>query len=244
MDNSQKIISYLDQLKFYFIQQKTKRGPKYQIYKKIRKNFFKNDLFNLNKKYLNESDKNYLEQIKKIKDYNHMSTPAIGIMFNRICRELNKDEVFVNIGAYKGFSTISGMINTCCEVHSVDNFSEYDKPEEILMKNFNLFKKDNHFFHKQDYEFFFKSWNKKIDFYIYDAWHSYEQQYKNLEIVHNFLNKNSIVYIDDYNDAEVQNGTKDFLAKHSQKYTILKEVVTGFNMHPTFLNGFILFKKN
>ena len=52
------------------------------------------------------------------------------------------------------------------------------------------------------------------------------------------------VYIDDYNDAEVQNGTKDFLAKHSQKYTILKEVVTGFNMHPTFWNGFILFKKN
>ena len=36
MDNSQKIISYLDQLKFYFIQQKTKRGPKYQIYNKIR----------------------------------------------------------------------------------------------------------------------------------------------------------------------------------------------------------------
>tara|TARA_B100000029_G_scaffold510054_1_gene600668 strand:+ start:906 stop:1640 length:735 start_codon:yes stop_codon:yes gene_type:complete len=244
MDNSQKIISYLDQLKFYFIQQKTKRGPKYQIYKKIRKNFFKNDLFNLNKKCLNQFDKNYLEQIKKIKDYNHMSTPAIGIMFNRICRELNKDEVFVNIGAYKGFSTISGMINTCCEVHSVDNFSEYDKPEEILMKNFNLFKKDNHFFHKQDYEFFFKSWNKKIDFYIYDAWHSYEQQYKNLEIVHNFLNKNSIIYIDDYNDAEVQNGTQDFLAKYPKKYTILKEVVTGFNMHPTFWNGFILFKKN
>ena len=46
------------------------------------------------------------------------------------------------------------------------------------------------------------------------------------------------------NDAEVQNGTQDFLAKYPKKYTILKEVVTGFNMHPTFWNGFILFKKN
>ena len=91
-----------------------------------------------------------------------MSTPAIGVMFNKICRSLRKDQIFVNIGAYKGFSTISGMINTKCEVHSVDNFSEYDKPEKIMMQNFNLFKKENHYFHNQDYELFFKTWNLKI----------------------------------------------------------------------------------
>ena len=53
-----------------------------------------------------------------------------------------------------------------------------------------------------------------------------------------------MIYIDDYNDHEVENGTLDFINKYSGKYTILKEVKTGFNMHPTYWNGFILFKKN
>ena len=62
--------------------------------------------------------------------------------------------------------------------------------------------------------------------------------------IHNFLAKNSMIYIDDYNNHEVENGTLDFINKYSGKYTILKEVKTGFNMHPTYWNGFILFKKN
>ena len=32
--------------------------------------------------------------------------------------------------------------------------------------------------------------------------------------------------------------------KYSGKYTILKEVKTGSNMHPTYWKSFILFKKN
>ena len=92
--------------------------------------------------------------------------------------------------------------------------------------------------------YFLKHGKKKIDFYIYDAWHSYEQQYKNLEIANEFFSKNCLIYIDDYNDHEVQNGTKDFINKHPNKFTILKEIKTGFNMHPTYWNGFILFKKN
>ena len=244
MELSEHILKELSKIKFNYIHPENKRSIKYQIYKKIRKNFFKNDLFNLNQDSFEELDKDYLKKIKIIKDYNHMSTPAIGVMFNKICRSLRKDQIFVNIGAYKGFSTISGMINTKCEVHSVDNFSEYDKPEKIMMQNFNLFKKENHYFHNQDYELFFKTWKKKIDFYIYDAWHSYEQQSKNLEIANEFFSKDCLIYIDDYNDHEVQNGTKDFINKHPNKFTILKEIKTGFNMHPTYWNGFILFKKN
>ena len=210
MELSEHILKELNKIKFNYIHPENKKSIKYQIYKKIRKNFFKNDLFNLNQDSFEELDKDYLKKIKIIKDYNHMSTPAIGVMFNKICRSLRKDQIFVNIGAYKGFSTISGMINTKCEVHSLDNFSEYDKPEKIMMQNFNLFKKENHYFYNQDYELFFKTWKKKIDFYIYDAWHSYEQQYKNLEIANEFFSKNCLIYIDDYNHHEVQNGTKDF----------------------------------
>ncbi|SVC15899.1 uncharacterized protein METZ01_LOCUS268753, partial [marine metagenome] len=82
MNLSEHILSELNKVKFNYIQPENKRNIKYQIYKKIRKNFFKNDLFNLNKETLDELDRDYLKKIKVIKDYNHMSTPAIGIMFN------------------------------------------------------------------------------------------------------------------------------------------------------------------
>ena len=66
-----------------------------------------------------------------------------------------KTKYFLNIGAYRGFSTVCGMINTLCEVHSVDNFSEFGGPEKIFYSNFNKFKNEKHFFYKEDYEAFF-----------------------------------------------------------------------------------------
>ena len=172
-----------------------------------------------------------------------MCTPAIGLMINHICKNIKKDEIFLNIGAYRGFTTVCGMIDTVCTVHSVDNFSEFDGPKDIFFKNFNLFKGENHFFHEKDYELFFNNWNNPIKFYIYDAHHSYDQQYKNLIIARDFFVKDTVIYIDDYNVDAVENGTKDFLSKYPNEFEIIKEIKTPFNTHPTYWNGFILFKK-
>ena len=68
-----------------------------------------------------------------------MCTPAIALMINYICRNLNEKEIFLNIGAYRGFTTVCGMINTKCEVHAVDNFSEFEGPEKIFYKNFSTY---------------------------------------------------------------------------------------------------------
>ena len=243
MNFSDHIIEELSKIEFKYIQPNNSRGLKYKIYKKMRKMFFKNDIINLKKNQISKFDLDYLKNISLIKDYNHMSAPAIGIMINKICRQLKSNQIFLNIGAYKGFSTISGMINTTCEVHSVDNFSEFDGPEKTFFENFKIFKNSKHFFYQEDYELFFKKWEKKIDFYIYDADHSYEHQYKNLEIAKNFFVKNTLIFIDDFNITDVENGTRDFLAKYPNQFEIIKEIKTAFNMHPTFWNGFILLKK-
>lgn len=239
---------FFEKICFKYIQpNEEKKGIKkikYKIYKKIKKTFFnRSDILNIDISKLEKEDVDFLNQICKIQDSAHMGTPATALLINNICRKLNKDQVFLNIGAYRGFSTVSGMIKTSCEVHSVDNFSEFDGPEKIFLKNFNMFKKHNHFFYKKDYEEFFKQWNKKINFYIYDAHHSYEQQYKNLEIARNFFDKSCLVYIDDYNQKSVIDGTKDFLAKYKNEFKIIKEQYTGYNVHPTYWDGFILFKK-
>ena len=234
---------FFEKIKFKYINLNNKKNFKYKIYKSIRKKLNKNDVINLETKLLDKSQHNFLDKIYKIHDFAHMSTPAIGLMINHICKNIKKDEIFLNIGAYRGFTTVCGMIDTVCTVHSVDNFSEFDGPKDIFFKNFNLFKGENHFFHEKDYELFFKNWNNSIKFYIYDAHHSYEQQYKNLIIARDFFVKDTIIYIDDYNVDAVENGTKDFLSKYPNEFEIIKEIKTPFNTHPTYWNGFILFKK-
>ena len=243
MDFPDQIIDEINKIEFKYIKPNNSRVFKYKIYKKIRKLFFKNDIFNLKKNKISKLDLDYLKKISLLKDYGHMSTPGVGIIINKICRNLKSNQIFLNIGAYKGFSTVSGMINTNCEVHSVDNFSEFNAPKKIFFENFQLFKNSKHFFYEEDYEFFFKKWKKKINFYIYDAHHSYKNQYNNLEIAKDFFEKDTLIYIDDFNIAEVENATRDFLTKYSNQFKIIKEIKTAFNMHPTFWNGFILFKK-
>ena len=85
---------------------------------------------------------------------------------------------------------------------------------------------------------------RAIDFYFYDGEHSYNNQYENLEIADDFLNRGAIIMIDDINFPEVENGSKDFLKKHSSKYEIIKEVKTFNNhCHPSFWNGVLFLKK-
>jgi len=177
-----------------------------------------------------------------------MSTYAIGHLVNQICQRLTENQIYLNIGCWKGFTLISGMLGTSCKVIGVDNFSQFDGPKNIFYSNFEKHKnKKKHFFYDQDYKVFFKNFekkNEKVSFYYYDGEHSYKNQYENLEIADNVLDKNSIVLIDDINFQEVEKGTKDFLNKTKSNYKVLKEIKTANNhCHPSFWNGIMILKK-
>ena len=132
-------------------------------------------LFN-NLKILNGREDIYLKKI--LLNIESMSTYAIGHIINQICKNIKKDELYVNIGVWKGFTLISGMINTNCNVQGVDNFSEFGAPKDIFLDNFNKFKiTDKHKFYELDYKVFFKNFektNSNINFYFYDGEHSYK----------------------------------------------------------------------
>jgi len=177
-----------------------------------------------------------------------MSTFAIGYVINKICQSLRKEDIYVNIGVWKGFSLIAGMINTECIVHGVDNFAEFGGPKEEFLKNFEKIKNpNNHFFSNCDYKFFlnnFEKQKKPINFYFYDGEHSYENQFENLIIAKEFFIKGTIVLVDDINFKDVEMGTKDFINKYPGQYEILKEIKTANdNCHPSYWNGVIVFKK-
>lgn len=191
-------------------------------------------------------EKNEKEFIKIMKKINGMSTLTNALIINTLCRTM-KNKNYVNIGCWEGFSLISGMINTNCNVYGVDNFSQFDGPAKKFYKNFNLYKKKNHYFFELDYKnFFFKIWkkkNKKIDLYFYDGNHSYKDQLHSLEIAKPYFQKGSLIIVDDTNIKDVKRATKKFLNKYSKQFKIIFDVNTFSNGHFTYWNGLTIFLK-
>ena len=98
-----------------------------------------------------------------------------------------------------------------------------------------------------DYKFFFNTWEQRkkgIDFYYYDGEHSYNNQYDNLVIAKDFLKKDAIILIDDYNEMQVEDATLDFVSKFNSSFRIIKKIKTANKyIHPSFANGIVLIEK-
>ena len=105
----------------------------YKIFSKEKKFIFSNLI--IKKK---ENSDNILK--KELLKIDSMSTFAIGYIINKICQNLKNDENYVNIGVWKGFSLIAGMINSDCNIYGVDDFSQFGGPKEEFIKNFNPLK--------------------------------------------------------------------------------------------------------
>jgi len=227
---------------------------------RLKKNLYKiinkeKDFINSNTRFKNV-DSDDLAVIKKLCTIDTMSQISIAFLVNQICKSLDRNQIYLNIGVWKGFTMFAGMLNTDCVVHGVDNFAyenlKYDnkefKAKKYFYDYFNQLKNpDKHFFSEIDYKVFFKEWSKLgegIDFYYYDGDHSYQNQYDNLIIANEFLTKGSIILIDDYNVNEVVKGTMDFISKYSSNFKIIKELRTANKyIHPTYANGLILIEK-
>ena len=213
----------------------------YKIFNK-EKNFIFSNLIIKNKK---KSDLILKKELLKI---DSMSTFAIGYVINKICQELNDNENYVNIGVWKGFSMIAGMLNTNCNVYGNDNFSQFNGPKKEFMRKFNSLKnEEKHFFYECDYKDFFKNFEKlkkSISFYYYDGEHSYKNQFENLIIAKEYFKSGTIILVDDVNFQEVESGTKDFISKYPNEYKIIKDIKTANNhCHPSYWNGLFLFQK-
>ncbi len=88
----------------------------YKIFKKEKNYVFDNCIIN--------KEKIDLDLRKELIKIDSMSRYAIGYLINRICKNLSKNEIYLNIGCWKGFSLVAGMINTECKVIDDINFEE------------------------------------------------------------------------------------------------------------------------
>jgi len=235
----------------------------YRLKKKYYKIIGKEKKFLGSNTIFNNLDKEELDVIKILLKIDNMSSIAVGFIINQIAKKLSTNDIYLNIGIYRGFSLLAGMLNTKCKVYGIDNFShdyhtgdkllkakddlnENLKSKKYFLSYFDKYKTvDKHKFFEIDYKKFFSNFKEYINFYYYDADHSYENQLENLIIANQFLKKNSIILVDDYNEEPVERATLDFISKNSNKFKILKEFKTANRfIHPTYANGIILFEKH
>ena len=263
--NNSKLISNIT--KKYEFKIDPSKNIRREYFYRFKKRYYK--FIGKEKKFLNSNtifkdlSKNEFNVTKILSEIDNMSSIAVGFIINQIAKKLDKDDVYLNIGIYRGFSLLAGILDAECKVYGVDNFShEYlrgdksliprdDISENIASKKyffsyFNKYKDDKkHKFFEIDYKKFFHNFNEYINFYYYDADHSYENQLENLLIANEFLKKNAIILVDDYNEEQVERATLDFIARNSTKFKIIKEFKTANRfIHPTYANGIILFEKH
>ena len=155
MQNSELLNEILSKIEFKIqADQNVREEYIYRIKKKIYK-IFKNErkFINSNTIFKNVT-KDDREAINKLSLIDTMSKISVGFLINQICKNLNNDGVYLNIGVWRGFSMFAGMLNTNCEVYGVDNFSfNYEDGNRSLSNTKEEFNTRNYFYkHLQMYQ--------------------------------------------------------------------------------------------
>lgn len=179
-----------------------------------------------------------------------MTTTNILQLLNWAVECMEKDEIYCEIGTYKGSTLIGALINNHDKIaYAVDDFSEFDfegKNLDQLENNlsyFNLEKQVN--FCNQDFEEFFFDFREyqieeKIGVYFYDGAHDYRSQLMGLLMVIPFLADKALIIVDDSNFISAQQANFDFLALQPHCELILN-FPTPQNCYSTFWNGIQVF---
>jgi hypothetical protein len=149
---------------------------------------------------------------------------------------------FVNVGVWNGFTFLTGSASnpdrTCI---GVDNFSESGGPREAFGERFERLAGPNHRFYEMDYrDYFSNKHSGPIGVYLYDGEHSYDNQWRGLEIAEPFFADDCVVVVDDTNWEEPHAATLDFLEASRRDYTVLLDRGTAGNGHPTLWNGIMV----
>lgn len=198
---------------------------------------------------LPEDDRYFKQTLKKLCRVPKMSSFTMGAIINRGVTQMPKDQAYVNVGVWHGFTFLCGMINNddkrCI---GIDNWSHKSKRNRRAVKQFPLRfskqKSDNHIFYEMDYQkYFAEIHDEKIGFYLYDGVHHYENQLESLQLAEPYFGENCIIFVDDTNGVAPRSATLDFIAKSKNEYRILLDRQTAGQMHPTFWEGVIVFQK-
>jgi hypothetical protein len=144
---------------------------------------------------------------------------------------LNIDDArYLEIGTWAGSSVCSAMCGNRAKVVCIDNWSQYEGPKEIFLKNFEKFKGNNDAQFIENDCFTLDTLNlPKFNIYMYDGEHSHDSHYKALSHFYNCLDDTFIYIVDDWNWLDVRNGTKNAIEAMNLSVLYDKEIRLTWN---------------
>lgn len=198
----------------------------------------------LNTRLPRDVRRNRSELLELCRMRRRLATIAMAYVINELVEHMPRDQAYVNVGVWYGFSLFAGMVgNPDSRCVGIDNFSQFGDPRADFYEKFQKLKSPNHSFEEMDYREYFRTRNDlPIGLYYYDGDHSYEHQLEGLKIAEPHFADGCIVIVDDTNWDAPRDATRDFLASSSASYDVL-DLPTACNRHPTWWNGLMVLRK-
>ena len=170
-----------------------------------------------------------------------MATENKLMLLNLAVRNLEPDEVYVEIGCWNGLTLAGAAFNNHDgRIYACDDFSQFNGNSAQLEKTINRYTAPGQLhFYDMDYLSFLNlaPWQPhRIGVYFYDGGHSFEEQYQALDRVLPWLARRAIVIVDDTNAGQVRSANELFLSRVPE-LRLLSDIRTPGNEFPTWWNG-------
>lgn len=149
-----------------------------------------------------------------------MSSFKVRIFLNKLLEMPNSR--YLEIGVWQGSTFYSALYGNSPDFAvAIDNFSGFQGSEETFLNNLNDVVTKYEFINSDSFASKEKLASKKFNIYFYDGDHSEESHYQALAYLYDNLDDEFIYICDDWNWAEVKQGT--FRAIQEQNLTIVQE---------------------
>jgi Methyltransferase domain len=185
------------------------------------------------------------DALRPLLDVPRMSTMAIGAILNRGVASMPAGHAFVNAGVWHGYTLLAAMAgNPDAVCVGIDDFSEFGGPRDEFGARFEAARSPRHTFYEMDYrDYLADVHDGPIGMYLYDGEDSYEGEFEALRAAEPYFAEGCILMADDTNRSPRRQAMLDFAEQSPHDYSVLLDVRTGANRHPTFWNGTMVLRR-
>lgn len=151
-----------------------------------------------------------------------------------------QDARYLEIGSWAGSTACSAMWGNSADIICIDNWSEFGGPKDLFVQHTESAKNPNIRFSFIESDFRKVDWGaiNHINIYLFDGPHTEIDQYDGVVVVQPALNDIYVLIVDDYNWADVRNGTNRAINLLDLKVECSIEIrTTQDNSYPTVDTG-------
>lgn len=177
-----------------------------------------------------------------------MSRPRVYAVLNACVSAMDPGELYVEVGTYQGGSLISALRDNDARAIGVDSFGEFQATnnQDITLRNLETFGVlPRVTLYNMGFQEYFAHCpaDLKIQVYYYDGAHDYETQLAGMEAGWKFLQKGSIILVDDYTYPEVSRAINQFVANHVGEIKFQFVMLPTENTDETWWNGCVVMRR-